>query len=88
MEQLAKKITEILQTAPHCAIYEADLKRVWAPCRKDREREISRFAKAHGWRLGFYRTGLCAIFDHPPPGGANKPRTWRPVENKSKNILF
>ena len=45
----------------HCAIYENELQRLWPLDQKDREARISQFAKEHGFRLRFYKKGLCAI---------------------------
>ena len=46
----------------HCAIYEDDLQRIWPLDEKDRKAKIAHFAKTHGFRLSFYKLGLCAIF--------------------------
>ena len=51
----------------HCAIYEKELQRIWPLNDKDRKAKIAQFAKQHGLRLGFYREGLCAIFENEPP---------------------
>ena len=50
----------------HCAIYENELQRLWPLDQKDREARIGQFAKEHGFRLRFYKKGLCAIFDKRP----------------------
>jgi hypothetical protein len=50
----------------HCAIYENELQRLWPLNAKDREAEIAHFAKEYGFRLRFYKKGLCAIFDKWP----------------------
>jgi hypothetical protein len=62
MRKLASHIQKELEIAKHCGVYEAELSRVW-PSKKDREAKIKAFARKHGWRLRFYREGLCAIFD-------------------------
>jgi hypothetical protein len=46
----------------HCAIYENELLRLWPLDQKDREAKIAQFAKEYGFRLTFYKAGLCAIF--------------------------
>ena len=51
----------------HCAIYEDELKRLWPINQEDREAKIAQFAMHYGFRLRFYRQGLCAIFDKWPP---------------------
>jgi hypothetical protein len=48
-------------------VYEPDLKRLWPVNDKDREAKIAQFATHYGFRLRFYRKGLCAIFDKWPP---------------------
>jgi hypothetical protein len=45
----------------HCAIYEEDLQRSWPLTQENREAEIAKFAKEHGFKLRFYKHGLCAI---------------------------
>jgi len=64
MQTLASHIAERLKTAKHYAVYEPELTRVW-PTEDDKTRraKIETFATSHGWRLRFYRDGLCAIFD-------------------------
>lgn len=66
MRKLAETIARQLQTAQHYAVYEPELDRVW-PDPKGREQAIAEFAKKNGWRLRFYKEGLVAIFDKPPP---------------------
>jgi hypothetical protein len=43
-----------------------ELSRAW-PDGNQREPKVVRFAEANGFRLGFYREGLCAIFEKEPP---------------------
>lgn len=62
MRKLLRQIKRELKTAKHCAIYQEELSRVW-PDGNQRERNVARFAEDHGFRLRFYRAGLCAIFD-------------------------
>jgi hypothetical protein len=62
MRNLVRQIKRELKTAKHCAIYEEELSRVW-PDENQREPKVARFAEDHGFRLRFYRDGLCAIFD-------------------------
>jgi hypothetical protein len=66
MKVLASRIVEEVKTAGHCAIYEAELEEFWPATVDNREAKISSFAKDHGLRLGFYKAGLCAIFDEDP----------------------
>jgi hypothetical protein len=47
----------------HCAIYEDELQRVWPIDEPNRKANIERFAKQHGFRLVFYKRGLCAMFE-------------------------
>ena len=46
----------------HCAVYENELIRIWPLDEKDREAKLAQFAKEYGFRLAFYKPGLCAIF--------------------------
>ena len=68
MKMLASQIEHELQANgwDHCAIYEHDLIRVWPLDEPEREAKIAQFAKEYGFRLRFYRMGLCAIFDKWP----------------------
>jgi len=65
LKTLASRIERQLQTGEwmHCAIYENELQRLWPPSEKDREAKIAQFANEYGFRLRFYKKGLCAIFD-------------------------
>ena len=63
MRKLLRQIKRELKTAKHCAIYEEELNRVWPNDGNQREPKIARFAEDNGFRLRFYRDGLCAIFD-------------------------
>jgi hypothetical protein len=47
----------------HCAIYEGELQRIWPINEVNRKAKIEQFAKEKGFRLAFYRPGLCAIFE-------------------------
>jgi hypothetical protein len=70
MKMLASHIERELQSREwtHCAIYERDLQRLWPLNKKDREAKIAQFANKYGFRLRFYKKGLCAIFDRWPRG--------------------
>jgi hypothetical protein len=74
---LANQIERELQVGPwtHCAVYEDDLKRFWSVGEEDREAKIAEFAKRYGFRLRFYRKGLCAIFDKWPRSYCDGGRT-------------
>ena len=67
MRKLLRQIKRELKTANHCAVYEEELTRVWPGNGNLRESKIARFAEDNGFRLRFYRDGLCAIFDREPP---------------------
>jgi hypothetical protein len=62
MRKLLRQIKRELKTANHCAVYEEELSRVW-PDENQRAPKVARFAEDNGFRLRFYRDGLCAIFD-------------------------
>jgi hypothetical protein len=71
METLAKQIQREMeaQTAKigHCAIYEPDLERIWPLNTESRKAKIEQFAQEHGFKLSFYKQGLCAIFEKDSP---------------------
>jgi hypothetical protein len=66
MRKLLRHIKRELKTAKHCAVYEEELSRVW-PDGNQRESKVTQFAGDNGFRLRFYRDGLCAIFDNEAP---------------------
>ena len=66
MRKLLQQIKRELKTAKHYAVYEEELRRVWPDDGYQRESKIARFAEDNGFRLRFYRHGLCAIFDREP----------------------
>ena len=47
----------------HCAIYENELQRLWPLDEVNRKQKIAQFADEHGFKLSYYRRGLCAIFE-------------------------
>lgn len=67
MKILAQQVKTESAKRGHCAIYEDRLQRVWPINDINRESKIAQFAKKYGFRLRFYRKGLCAIFDQWPP---------------------
>jgi hypothetical protein len=70
MKTLASQIERELQADEwkHCAVYEHDLIRLWPLDEPKREAKIAQFAEEYGFRLRFYRQGLCAIFEKRPRG--------------------
>ena len=68
MRKLLQQIERELKTAKHRAVYEEELNRVWPDDGNQRELKVARFAETNGFRLRFYRDGLCAIFDREPAG--------------------
>jgi hypothetical protein len=66
LKELARKIAKELETAKHYAVYEPELARLCPKDRRPRETQIALFAQKHGWRLRYYKDGLCAIFDKEP----------------------
>jgi hypothetical protein len=50
-----------------CAIYEDQLVRLWPLDEQDRKAKIAQFAKEYGFKLSFYKQGLCAIFEKEIP---------------------
>jgi len=67
MKNLARQIHRELenQTAQigHCAIYENELQRLWPLDEENRRAKIELFAHGYGFKLSFYKQGLCAIFE-------------------------
>lgn len=53
----------------HCALYEKDLEQICPRKDKDRRKKLIKFAEQYGFRLGFYREGLFAIFGKRAPAG-------------------
>jgi hypothetical protein len=51
----------------HCAIYENELQRIWPLNERNRKAKIAQFAKEYGFKLSFYKQGLCAIFEKEAP---------------------
>jgi hypothetical protein len=49
------------------AVYERELIPVWPLDEPEREAKIAQFANQYGFRLRFYRMGMCAIFDKWTP---------------------
>jgi hypothetical protein len=47
----------------HCAVYEDELQRIWSVNEENRKAKIAQFAKENGFRLVYYKPGLCAIFE-------------------------
>lgn len=47
----------------HCAVYEDELQRIWPINEINRKAKIEQFAEEHGFRLAYYKQGLCAIFE-------------------------
>ena len=60
--RIRRELEEQTTQKGHCAVYEEDLQRLWPLTQENREAEIAKFAKEHGFKLGFYKHGLCAIF--------------------------
>jgi hypothetical protein len=70
MKMLATQIERELETETarigHCAIYEDQLQRIWPLDEENRKGKIEQFAKEHGFKVSFYKLGLCAIFEKEP----------------------
>lgn len=63
MKLLASRIALEVRMHGHCGIYEEELALVWPIFDEDREQKIRQFAQENGFRVRFYKQGLCAIFD-------------------------
>jgi len=72
MKTLAKRIKRELERETskigHCAIYENELQRLWPIDEENRKQKIAHFANENGFKLSFYKAGLCAIFERKSPG--------------------
>jgi hypothetical protein len=70
MRTLASKIQRELEVreAERYAAYENELQRIWPLNEENRKSKIEQFAKEYGFRLAYYKQGLCSIFqkDSPP----------------------
>jgi hypothetical protein len=60
---IRRKLERQVGKLGHCAIYEYQLQRLWPLNEKNRRAKIAAFAKEYGFRLSFYKPGLCAIFE-------------------------
>ena len=60
---IRRKLERQVGKLGHCAIYEYQLQRLWPLNEKNRRAKITAFAKEYGFRLSFYKPGLCAIFE-------------------------
>ena len=47
----------------HCAVYEDELQRLWPINEENRRAKIEKFANENGFRLIYYKAGLCAMFE-------------------------
>lgn len=65
MRRLASLIETELKKQQICAIYDAQLARIWPRSMTlgKRKQQIKRFAKQHELAVTFYDVGLCAIFE-------------------------
>jgi hypothetical protein len=43
------------------------LQRIWPLNEENRKAKIEQFAKEYGFKLSFYKQGLCAIFEKESP---------------------
>jgi hypothetical protein len=88
MKILAGLIRRQLQLEPndlgHCAVYEKELQRVWPITEKNRKAKIEQFAREHGFRLAYYKQGLCTIFEEASPDGDSERTGDTNPENERK----
>lgn len=63
MKLLANRIALEVETHGHCGVYEEDLAPIWPISDEGREQKIRQFAQENGFRVRFYKKGLCALFD-------------------------
>jgi hypothetical protein len=62
-QQIERELEAQIEKMGHCAIYEDQLQRIWLLNEQNRKAKIEQFAKEHGFKLSFYKQGLCAIFE-------------------------
>jgi hypothetical protein len=67
--RIRRELRESALLIPYCAIYEEELQHIWPLTLENREAEIEHFAKQYGFKLRFYKRGLCAIFQKDPQNG-------------------
>ena len=84
MKTLASRIQGQLQVGEwrHCAVYEHELKHLWPSNEKDRKAKIEQFVKEYGFRLAFYKPGLCAIFEKGPNGNDPAPMSSTRIQDR------
>jgi hypothetical protein len=58
----------------YCAIYEDEPQRLWPKNEENRKAKIAQFAKEHGFRLIYYKLGLCAMFVEDSSSGEARTR--------------
>jgi hypothetical protein len=66
-EQIRRELENETASIGHCAIYEDRLTRLWPLNEENRKAKIAQFAKEYGFKLTFYKLGLCAIFEKDIP---------------------
>ena len=75
MKTLATHIDQQLLEADarwgHCAVSEEELQRLWPLNMDNRKTAIEQFAKDYGFRLIYYRSEVCAIFEKESPRPSN-----------------
>ena len=83
MRKLANRIETELKEQDVCAVYNAELARIWpdtiSPSK--RKQEIKRFARQHQLAVTFFDVGLCAVFEKRS-GVAGGCRSVLPVKSK------
>jgi hypothetical protein len=65
--RIARQLEVETQEVGHCGIYEDELQRIWPLDEENRKEKIGQFAKEYGFKLSFYKKGLCAIFEKESP---------------------
>jgi len=65
----------------YCAIYEDELQRVWPKTEANRKAKIAKFGKEHGFRLIYYKLGLCAMFVEDSSSGEARTREKQPGDH-------
>ena len=65
-EHIDQKLLEADARWGHCAVSEEELQRLWPSNMDNRKAAIEQFAEEYGFRLIYFRNGICAIFEKEP----------------------
>jgi hypothetical protein len=58
------------------------LQRLWSIDEENRKQKIAHFANENGFKLSFYKPGLCAIFERKSPGDSANGTSDRSIRSR------